>query len=401
MGTEIYYHFSELLKSALYARKHGANYLRYLPPSSIQGMLQDFIAKNFWYLADEAWLRRFDGTFADNVSHNTKVKLAEAIAVSAIFLPENALTLYPLVPIKVACSFVSNAFFIVSAGNFDEELLPENFNGRQLPLHQFPPLSEWKGRIHRPSAWLGVRSPAELASNKMKAAILGALALTPLPRHRHLFSGRANFGGACLLSDSATTSFGDAHMPPLMYDLIMTDQDRPWLLKLSELFSTAEKSSRRKTRALEYFYRAWNTEASERFPLLCMALDAVFGDANRATQAVIDGVRATLGDHISDARLRKLMFLRAAVIHGGAPDVYDSSKYTDYYDRYHTDPIFDMELIVTNCLRLAIFSGTIREQPDPNEAIIAEQQSKGLLPRNIRYPTIMDPEKITSPDESD
>jgi hypothetical protein len=390
LGTEIYYHFRELTLAALYVRKKGPPYLRYLPLDSINSMLQHFISENFWYLSDTAWLNRFDGTFAENVPEDIKSRLAIEISRSPVFAPIDELTLYPLVPIQVSKPFKSNTFFLLSSEHFDEDVLPQALSLKQVNPKQFPPLHDWKGRKEKPSAWLGVRSPSEIASGKMKAAILGALALTPLPRYRHLFSGRAVFGGRCTISTTATTSFGDAHTPPLMHDIIVTQQDHAWLNQLSDLLATNDKKARRKLRALEYFYRAWDTEASERFPLICMALDAVFGDANRATQAVIDGVRETIGDHVSDARLRKLMYLRAAVIHGGAPDVYDSSKYAEYYEQYHTDPITDMELVVAACLRTAIFGDALNEHADPNAAIIAEQQSKGRLPSRVRYPSILD-----------
>ena len=119
----------------------------------------------------------------------------------------------------------------------------------------------------------------------MKAAILGALALTPLPGYRYMFSGRQLFGGRCTILDGDTTSYGEAHTPPLMHDILVTEQDHPWLSFLASKLTANERAMRRQLRALEYFYRAWELGPSERFPVLCMALDAIFGDANHAAQA--------------------------------------------------------------------------------------------------------------------
>ena len=51
------------------------------------------------------------------------------------------------------------------------------------------------------------------------------------------------------------------------------------------------------------------------------------------------------------------MRLRAAVIHGGAPDVYDSSSYAKYFEDYEQDPVRDLERIVVRCLQIVVFEG--------------------------------------------
>ncbi len=137
-------------------------------------------------------------------------------------------------------------------------------------------------------------------------------------------------------------------------------------------------------KALEYFYRAWGLGPSERFPILCMTLDAIFGNANHASQAVMDGVRAVIGPSVSDSRLRILpVGLRNSVSHGGAPDVYDSRKYGPYFDDYEADPINDLELVIAACLRQHIFQGALAEHPDPNAEMIAEAQTRGNLPHDL------------------
>lgn len=388
MGVELYYQPKKLVRAALHVRHHGPAYLKYLSISDMWSMLQRFVRENYWYLADDTFLKRFDGSYLEQVSDATKAKLASVLAVSEIFQPHNELTLFPLVPVRVEANFDSEAFFLAQAASLNESTLRTTVDMKQIASEQFPPLADWSGRKETPGAWLGVRSPALRASHKMKAAILGALALTPLPRYRYLFSQRKIFGGHCTLADRATISFGESHTPPLMHDIVIGEQDHAWLNILASQLTSNETSVRRHLRALEYFNRAWALEPSERFAILCMTLDAIFGDAAHATQAVIDAVRALLGSHICDARLRLLMKLRASVIHGAAPDVYDSSKYGKYYDRYEADPIHDLELVVSTCLRLRIFGGTLKEHFDPNAKIIAEAQARGHLPKHISSSTI-------------
>ena len=178
-------------------------------------------------------------------------------------------------------------------------------------------------------------------------------------------------------------SFGNAHTPALMDDIVIAVADHEWLATLGKKLLASDDDSRRQIRALEYFYRAWFLDAPERFPILLMALDAVFGDVAHATQALIDAVRSIIGAHIPEARLRALSDLRAVVIHGAAPDVYDARKYVRYYDKFDADPIRDLELIAQRCLRLRIFGDAMKLQKDPHAAVIAAAQAKGLYPKTI------------------
>lgn len=392
MGTEIYYHPREMTLACLYLRKHGPTYLRALAIDAIWTLLQDFISENYWYLLDETWAKPFDGTYAERISDLTKQQLVLALAISPIFEPIGQLTLYPLATVVVEAEFRCEAFSIVRPSGLVEGDVPIDLRQWIAP-DEFPPLVDWKGRREGAiSSWLVVRSPVVDAADKVKAAILGAVALTPLPRHTYQFSGRRVFGGRCTISSAggATTSFTDSHTPPMMHDIVLGPRDHEWLAMLGIALKSTERAARRQLRALEYFYRAWPLVKSERFPIHCMAIDAVFGDANGATQAVLDGIRAALGAHLPDARLRKLMGLRAAVIHGGAPDVYDSTKYSDYYAEYGVDPIYDLELITAACLRAKVFGGTLTTHADPNAEALRLGQQGGRLPKRFLGPNILD-----------
>jgi hypothetical protein len=391
MGIDLFYRPNKLTRAALYVRQNGPAYLKYLPIGDIWSMLQRFVVENFGLLANDVFLKQFAGSYAEVVSDNSKAAFAEALAISEIFRPKNDLTLFPLVAARVGSDFDSDPFFLIKPSSLDATRLPQQIEQKHIKSDSYPPLVDWTGRREVPGSWLGVRSPAVQASKKMKAAILGALALTPLPRHRYMFSGRAMFGGHCILGDTTTVSFGQqGHTPPLMYDILVTVDDHEWLAILAKKLLANERPVRRQVRALEYFYRAWESEPSERFPILCMALDGIFGDANHATQAVIDGIWRVIGPHLQYDRLRQLMDLRASVIHGGAPDVYDSRKYGRYYDDFEADPIHDMELVVAECLRLQIFGDGLKQHADPNAQIIAEAQKLGRLPKNLARKTILD-----------
>ena len=165
----------------------------------------------------------------------------------------------------------------------------------------------------------------------------------------------------------------------MMDNIKLTKADHAWLRSLGDLLTNADKESRQYVRSLEYFYRAWPKSELERFPLMFMTLDAVFGDRNNATQAVIDGIRSVLGDHIDEKRVRSLMEMRASVIHGGSPDIYDSSKYPKYYREYETDPVRDLEDLVAACIRERAFKGDLTQHEDPHLDVRQQMISQGRI----------------------
>ncbi len=388
LSTYVFFRRLLMVRAVLFVRQSGPAYLRSMSVRDIQSQLTSFITANYGHLGNETFLRKFECSYSEHVSKETKAALADALAGSSIFNPPLELTLFPLVPIRVEEDFHSSPFFLVQAKTLGDS--KTGIGGLAgLDPEEFPPVSDWDGRKERPSAWLGIRSPIFQASNKMKAAILGALALTPLPAYRHQFSMRSMFGGRCTLDahGGMTTSYSDAHTPGMSEDIVIRASDHAWLSMLPGKLSASDGQTRRQIRALEYFYRAWPLDAPERFPWLFMTLDAIFGDVGQATQAVIDAISKHGETNFEYPRLRLLLGLRNSVIHGGAPDVYESDKYHRYYETYGDDPLFDLERIAAQCLRSTIFEGTLVEHPDPNADIIRAYREGTLRNRKAAAPS--------------
>ncbi len=364
MGAEIFHTRLGMLAAALYVRRTGPLYLRNLAMDELRRKLTDFLTENYAYLADEAWGHRFETSYAEQVSDQTKTKLAAALAQSDIYAPRNACTLFPLVPICVDADFDSEPFFLIRAAALDARYLRRQIEARYILPAQFPPFQNWEGVRHQPTSWLGIHSPTLSRAKKIRSAVLGAIALLPDPIDRYVFSMRQMFGGHTTLNDEHwSTSLGEPHTPALYQDLVVGLDDHGWMSQLASLLEEHSTASRKKIKALEYYYRAWPLPEVERFPVLFMALDAIFGDQAQATQAIINAADGRLGASSDPTRIRLLMDLRAAIIHGGAPDVYDASKYFRYYETYHQDPIHDLETIVAECLKTAIFGVSLVSRP--------------------------------------
>ena len=329
MGTEVFYSDVALAKTALVLREVGALYLRSLPIDEIEGELTGFLAKAYWLLAKHVWRQSFDGSYSTRVPAAVRDEFATLLAASQLFSPLDFVTVYPLVPIVIKSNFQSGPFFLVSANS-----LSTVFVGAAdvLVPSQFPPLPNWKGRIERPQSWLGVRSPSETSAKRIRNVVLGATALLPHPLERHRFSGRPMFGGTASFRGSTGFSFGKPCTPALSEDIAIDGADVPWLEVLASKLLDSSLVVRRQMRALEYFYRAWPLPEAERFPVLFMALDAVFGDASQHTQAVVDAIGVNIGAGYDVKRLKLLMKLRAAVIHGD-----DAARLDDPVDRAPVD----------------------------------------------------------------
>lgn len=393
MGTEIFVDRKAYTQALLFIRQNGAPYLRAISISDLWSMVTRFVTENFWYIGRTTFLTIAEEPYSVRVAREDKLALAEALACSAMFHPKTELTLYPLVPIRVVDDYESDRFFLIAADRLSHAHLPESAAAARLEASSFPPFAEWDGPRQRPAAWLGVRSPLPQVSDKLVAAILGAVALTPIPRYRYMFSGRQVFGGKCTVSGSFTVGGRqDVHTPPMMEDIVIGRRDHEWLESLSLLLEVEDKSSRSKVRALEYFYRAWFLDPRERFPALCMSLDSLVSVSHGHTAAAVKFVRAVISSSIDEQRLRLLMRVRGAVIHGAAPDVYDSENYAQYYVDYGVDPIRDLELVVAKCLREVIFAGKLAYHPDPHADLLANMQAKGRLPKELAPAAIISEE---------
>lgn len=380
-GVEIYLSHRKLIDAAVFIRQNGSEHLRSLPLSDVERKISAFITDNYYYIStDEILFSHIYGELQK--TQVNKDELKKALLSSDLFSPRHKLTLYPLVAVEVHASYSADTFFLRQPDDLLNEF--DESDHKWISPSTFPPDPNWKYRKETPVSWLGVRSPSEEYSNKVKAQILASLALTQPTTYRHQFSGREMFGGRATIDGGGISiTFRDPDTPPLYNDIQLREIDKKWLDILKTKLTSSDIKDKRMLKALEYYYRAWFLNPSERFPWHCMTLDALFGHANHATHSVVEGIRDLLGTHIKTERLRDLLELRASIIHGGAPDVYESRKYGKYWRKYRFDPIRDLDLLLESSLRKMVFLDCLEEHPDPHAAIINEMVAKGrIAPRS-------------------
>lgn len=391
LGAEVFVREHLYIEALLFVRQHGAPFLKDISMDDLWSMTTSFVTEHYAYIA-EGRLRLAPGlSLAQQVSPAGVAALARSLAHSVLFSPKNDVTLYPLSVVKVRVPFQSRHFALVVPDGLADTL--DSF-GRQvaglLPA-QFPPFGGLLGTPEPTANWLCVSTPAPLVAHKHARAILGALALTTIRRERYLQTGRSVQGGHCTISAKgySCSPGADPMTPRMPSDIHVSQLDHSWLGTLSALFDSTERAQRSKVRALEYFYRAWFDDPRERFPTMCMALDSLVAAKSRHTGAAVEFIRATVDEPIDEDRLRLLLKLRGAVMHGAAPDVYESEHYEAYYSKYSESPICDLDLLVARCLRQSVFGGQLIAHPDPHAALVKQQQALGRLPRNLRGRSII------------
>lgn len=377
---KLHYDELKLLDAVLFVRKNGPLYFRQTPPDKIRSLLMEFVVEHYSLLADEAYLRDFKHSYAEHISIHARNNLVSALTASEIFSPTISLTLFPLDVLVVDKPFDSDKFFISSCEDISAGKVEFRFSLCDVDPRSFPSIRDSMLNKTKPKSWLGIWSPSIDAAIRIKNAVLGALALTLNCRNRFTFTGRKMSQGNYTIGNRVSYVHSPPATPPIGNDIHLDCEDIDWLTLLASKLNNRSKTTRREIRALEYFYGAWFLDESDRYPVLYMSLDSVFGDANHATQAVIDGVRELIGTHVPEARIRALSTLRAAVIHGGAPQVFDSSVYAKYYHEYRDDPVRDLGILAAECLKRRIFGSRMKEKADPNKEIIRQAVEAGKIP---------------------
>ncbi|TCU18781.1 hypothetical protein [Rhizobium sullae] len=375
---QVYLRPTALTAPALLLKAEGPAYLAAHSLANIREMLRKFVCRQYPVIWRNIKTKDFDGSLFDVVSTDARSAFATALESSSIFRPRIDYTAFPITPLVVEDDFDCDGFSLIDVNSITEgsaEWLLKNHLGDE-----------------NVGGWLIVKAASVDAAKKDRRAILGALALALDKHHRHEFTLRRVVTGYLRFPrpDTISTSSSGPHTPPLGRPVTVTEADHPWLTQLSEIMSALGKPDRRKIKALEYYYRAWFMDESDRCFLLFMALDAIFGqDGDGFAVGIKKGVKATLTDGVDEKRLDRLLLIRNTMLHGGAPDLFASSQYLEYAKSYEADPSDDIQLLIAKCLRKHIFANCFRPQDDPDVGAIQHAKVQGLIPYETGWPSIV------------
>lgn len=385
VSITIFFSRRRIISAAIMLRSLGPPYLRQLPLNYSIKALRSFLRERIHLICDGNPFGNEGAPFLDRMKHEDVGLLVDEFMKCDILHPDNQAIIFPLVTVRVADDLRGSVFTFSSNPRLQDQPQFAGLPSGYINGDQYPPFASWNRQTESPASWLLVNAPSVEVAKKYRASILGAVALTVMHQYRYQFTERKVFGGIASFGSRWTVSGSSPHTPALGALIDLTSEDKDWLDILDLAIVSTDESNIKSVKALQYFYRSWFLFDSERFVIDCITLDSLFGDAKGATEAVARGVEDLFGGRIDRARVLLLMRLRSSVIHGGAPDVFDSEKYGKYYRKYGEDPISDMSSLVAECLRRKIFSGTLREQSDPYARTIADAVAAGIYP--LRRPT--------------
>ncbi|MVA98320.1 hypothetical protein GN330_13810 [Nitratireductor sp. CAU 1489] len=393
LEVTVFFRRKKLIPAAIKLRTLGPAHLRYLSLTTSFDLLRQFLRNHYHLLGGNLYFPVAGASLLEQLSPEKVQLLVDRFAESDILNPAPETCLFPLTIVRMDTSFDGNNFAMCTGADLTSRpMVPQRFVPH-LAGEVFPPFRDRAFSTRPTASWLLVKAPSLDVGKKYRSSILGAVALTMIHRYRHQFTGREVWGGAATLGSGWKYSDGPSHTPAISSDIVLTAEDAVWLTMLDEAISSRSASHVRKLKALQYFYRSWFFADSERFAIHCITIDAIFGDdtgETGATDAVVRGVDTLFEGRLDRDRVRLLMKLRNSVLHGGAPDIYDSKKYAKYYREYGEDPVREMSALVAECLRRAVFDGKLREQPDPFTQVINDAVSKGIM-------TPFKPEPILAP----
>ncbi|WP_337182165.1 hypothetical protein [Shinella sp.] len=360
---------SALTAPAIMLKGKGPSYLAAHSLSDIAEMLRKFVYRSYPIIWRETKMDDFDGSLFELVSASCRSALAETLEKSSIFRPRTEYTAFPITPLVVKADFGCVNFSLIDVHSLTE--------GNADWLRQ-----EYLGN-EEVGGWLVVKAASVEAAKRDRRVILGALALAMDQQHRHAFTLREVVTGFLRFPapHSISTSTSGPHTPPIRGPITIENSDHEWLNKLPAILARSSTPAKRHGKALEYYYRAWFMDDSDRCFLLFMALDAIFGqDGTGFAVGMKSGIGRTLNENIEEKRLDALLRIRNTMLHGGAPDLFAASNYLEYAQRYSSDPSTDIQLLVAKCLRRHIFGDEFRCQDNPDDEIMQFALAQGLIP---------------------
>lgn len=366
-------------EAAFMLRDKGPPHFRSEPIFASIEALRSFFRDHHYIIFDEVINCYGSGPYADFISDKNKKHLSEKLLSSEVLNPTDRLFLFPLTPVDVKAAFSGANFSLVDPRSACGEL-PERYRHSAILNGRMPSFDQ-RDSGEPVKSWLIIHGPSSKSVNRSKIIVLGALALAPIYRERYIFTFRKIVCNYIFLHDGVFTRSSNPHTPPLSDGLTIRSIDHSWLAKVDLILKSEDKQSRGKRNALDYFYRAWFMEPSERCSLMFVCLDALYEHTGLqpATKRMKEGIEKSLRDTSLSSQLRFMMELRNSILHGGCSDIFESSKYHRYWENFGTDIFVDLEIVAAKCLRREVFGDDFVPQADPHADLLAKHQKLGHI----------------------
>lgn len=165
----------------------GPRYLTALSISQVTSLLRDIVRENYWR-AERDWPANKGGHL---ILEDADIDPVCNCFLQKIVSPPIIRFLFPLTSLKVDRAYKFNTWSLLPPSELTRSLSGIARLDR-LKTDQMPMFCDEGVRGLPVNCWLSISSPAKEHAQKLKRIVLGAIALSPLRRDRHLFSLRPN-----------------------------------------------------------------------------------------------------------------------------------------------------------------------------------------------------------------
>ena len=364
-----------MITAALMLRKIKKRDFGSVPLKKAERFILDLVNIEISHFFDLKIPASASGNYRSTINNKKLDEFYNFIQKGILSGPDTQTFSFPLSRISVSSPFSGSSFYIIGGDDIGGE-------SPHSTLEKF----KFKQSIN---GWIGCSATFVESAQKIKRIVLGAISLR-LPHLERTQKTIARPANGYMTHNPLAWSSSREHMPPIGYDITIAEDDKSWLEKIDELLLANDKESRRLRKALEYFYFGWFLEANERLAFNFMAMDAVFGQGSGHTgEKLRTRVSRTLEQDMDLDRFDDIINLRNQFLHGGSPDIYDSSKYEFYLQKYSCDPIIDVEYLTASCLRRLVFGVDFGMQKNPYHIEIQKLKDRGLIPSQPSQITII------------
>lgn len=325
--------------------------------SSIRSTLLDFFETHLdLFDADALMVASQSGVVAANeFSHLDRSKLAEALETYLYQITQPKLYFIPAKGLSFSDDYVGErVVFLRPSGRLPDVLSELSIPTERLNGLQVPPFHRDKAEVplSESDSWIGCLARSDQEGENLLECLLGAISMILPHPHARVFSMAETIPYNFCLGGLWEARIGGPCFPSLIRDYRIDERDINALVKFFECTSRDEEVQRRLEVGLQFIGAGWQRPGRLSFLHNAIAIDALFGKQRHVCDSNIKSVTCFANNIVEiEQRIKILLNLRNALLHGEIETIETSPAYIEYYEKFERDPQEDQIAILRTCIR--------------------------------------------------